>query len=106
MAIFYIRGDPYEQNFDPMRVGTNHGGGPLGAILDIRGGGLMTKISTLGGWGLITVGTPWGPFWTLGWILITKISTLGGWDQSPLVQLMACRLVGAKPLPETTVGTP
>ena len=59
-------------------VGTNHSVDPLGSILDIT---LMTKISTLGGWGLITVGTPRGPFWTYG-ALITKISTLGGWDES------------------------
>ena len=36
-AIFDIRGDPYDHNCrDPREVGTNHGGDPLVAILDIR----------------------------------------------------------------------
>ena len=60
-AILDIRGDPNDQNFEPRRVGTNHGGDPLGAILDIWGP-LLTKISTLVGWGLITVGNARGHF--------------------------------------------
>ena len=55
--------EPYGHNCDPGGVGSNHAGDLLGAILDLRGD-LMDKISTLGGWGTITLWTPYGPFWT------------------------------------------
>ena len=90
-AILDIKGeDPYDQNSDPRGGGGggggNHGGEPLGPILDIRRvphdqnfdpmgwgpftvwtpsghkGTLMTKVLTLGGWGPFTVGTPGGHF--------------------------------------------
>ena len=71
------KGDPYGQNFNPMGLGSNHVGGPLWSILDIKGTH-MDKISTLGGGEQSRWGYPMGHFGRKGGPLWTKFRPWGG----------------------------
>ena len=82
---------------------TVHGGGHFG-----HKGALMTKISTLGGWGPITVGNARGHFGHKGDPLGTILGIMGDplgpfwWSPPPRVEILVIRV----PIPKWPLGVP